>query len=419
MATIRRDLAMTRRIQPSSPPGHDEPSRFVVGVETHMAEPEFVTILNVDDSAPGLLARSRVLRQAGFTVLEAATGAEALRLVTAHEPALVLLDVTMPDKSELELCRRLKANPAAAVLVLHVAATAARDPLRALECGADMYLVEPVETEELVASVRALLRLREAETALRARDRQLHAVPGEQNARHGAEPTNQAHDEFLATLSHVLRTPISAILGWAQVLTTVQADEATRRRALESIERNAREQVQLIDDMLDLSRMGAGTLRLQMHAVQLGPVIRAALETLQASAQAKDIQVGSHLEAGPSVVMGDPDRLRQVFWNLLSNAVKFTPRGGRVEVRQGRTDSRVEVHVVDNGVGIAREVLPVIFDRFRQSDVTASRAYGGLGLGLAIVRRLVELQGGAVSASSAGQGRGATFTVTLPLASRL
>jgi PAS domain S-box-containing protein len=359
-----------------------------------MAKPVPSGSSTIDDYAPpGLYARSRALRQAGFTVLEASTGTEALRLAAEYKPALVLLDVNMPDMSGLEVCRRIKSDPeTSAVLVLHVSATATTgaDRLQALEYGADTYLIEPVETEELIATVRALLRLRAAETALRERERQLQAildhtpvvlfmkdasgryllanreyehltgrsvadlkgrldvelfdrtaaralgaheqevmeiqqatefqggarlrgrrtastirsVPGydsaqqpyavctiatditqrkraeleyqallarEQDARRDAENANRTKDDFLATLSHELRTPIAAILGWAQVLTTVQRDEATLHRALESIERNARQQVQLIDDLLDLSRIIAGKLRLDLRGGRPGP----------------------------------------------------------------------------------------------------------------------------------------------------
>ena len=236
----------------------------------------------------------------------------------------------------------------------------------------------------------------------------------EQAARQEAEAANRAKDEFLATLSHELRTPISAVLGWAQVLTTLPRDDATLRRALESIERNARQQVQLIDDLLDLSRIIAGKLRLDLQVVDLSPVILTAVETARPAAEAKGIRLASALESGTCVVKGDPDRLQQVFWNLLSNAVKFTSRGGRVEVRLARTDSRAEVEVADNGMGIAPELLSVIFDRFRQADPSTSRDQGGLGLGLAIVRHLVELQGGRCR-PPARAGDGATFRVTLPL----
>lgn len=234
--------------------------------------------------------------------------------------------------------------------------------------------------------------------------------------RHGQrlEAANRAKDEFLATLSHELRTPLNAILGWAQVLRVGQNDPTQVPQALSTIERNARRQAQLIDDLLDLSRIAAGKLRLELVPVDLTVVIAAAVETVRLAADVKSIGIGLNLEAGPGAVMGDSDRLQQVFANLLANAVKFTPNGGRVEVRLERAGSRVRVTVSDTGEGIGPDLLPVIFERFRQVDSSMTRAHGGLGLGLAIVRHLVELHGGAVEAASPGLGQGATFTVTLP-----
>ena len=233
-------------------------------------------------------------------------------------------------------------------------------------------------------------------------------------ARAEAEAANRAKDEFLATLSHELRTPLNAILGWAQVLRVGQNDPTQVQQALSTIERNARRQAQLIDDLLGLSRIAAGKLRLELVPVDLTVVIAAAVETVRPAADVKTIGIGLNLEAGPGAVMGDSDRLQPVFANLLANAVKFTPNGGRVEVRLARAGSRVRVTVSDTGEGIGPELLPVIFERFRQVDSSMTRAHGGLGLGLAIVRHLVELHGGAVEAASPGLGQGATFTVTLP-----
>jgi PAS domain S-box-containing protein len=236
----------------------------------------------------------------------------------------------------------------------------------------------------------------------------------EQNARSEAEGANRAKDEFLATVSHELRTPLSAILGWAQVI-RLKSDPDMLARAFESIERNARHQVQLIEDLLDLSRITAGKLRLEIQPVDLGPVIVTALETVRPAAEAKAIRLGSHIQPGATVVMGDPGRLQQICWNLLSNAVKFTPPQGEVTVAVDRTQSSASIRVMDSGQGIEPDVLPHIFERFRQADPSLTRNHGGLGLGLAIVRYLVELQGGSVTAESLGKGLGATFTVTLPL----
>jgi PAS domain S-box-containing protein len=236
----------------------------------------------------------------------------------------------------------------------------------------------------------------------------------EQSARSEAEAANRAKDEFLATVSHELRTPLSAILGWAQVI-RLQSDSDTLARAFESIERNARYQVQLIEDLLDLSRITAGKLRLEIQSVDLAPVIVAALETVRPAAAAKGIRLGSHIQPGVAMVMGDPVRLQQICWNLLSNAVKFTPLQGEVTIAVDRTQATTSIRVRDSGQGIAPDILPYIFERFRQEDPSLTRTHGGLGLGLAIVRYLVELQGGSVTAESPGKGLGATFTVTLPL----
>ncbi len=236
-----------------------------------------------------------------------------------------------------------------------------------------------------------------------------------QEARRAAERANRAKDEFLATLSHELRTPLTPILGWTVMLRSATLDQAGMLRGLEVIERNVRAQTQLIEDLLDVSRIVTGKLRVEVRPIELVPVVEAGLDAARPSAEAKEIHLEVQFEPIPSKVLGDPDRLQQVVWNLASNAVKFTPKGGRVEVRLSRVDSQVELSVKDNGKGISAEFLPYVFDRFRQADSTSTRKYGGLGLGLAIVRHLVELHGGTVHAESAGPDRGATFRVRLPL----
>jgi PAS domain S-box-containing protein len=230
-----------------------------------------------------------------------------------------------------------------------------------------------------------------------------------------AQEANRLKDEFLATLSHELRTPLTAILGWSHLLQTSDFDAAARARALETIERNARAQTQLIDDLLDTSRIITGKLRLDVRPVDLASVVAAATETARPAAEARDIRLRTLLDTQAGLISGDPDRLQQVVWNLLSNAIKFTPKGGSVEVRLGRTAAHVEITVTDTGRGIAPEFLPHVFDRFRQADQTTTRTHGGLGLGLAIVRQLVELHGGSVQVESEGEGRGTSFNVSLPL----
>jgi PAS domain S-box-containing protein len=230
-----------------------------------------------------------------------------------------------------------------------------------------------------------------------------------------AEEANRMKDEFLATLSHELRTPLTSILGWARMLSNGHLAEAETARALETIERNAKAQSQLIEDILDVSRVITGKLRLEVQPVDLAAVIETSIDAVLPAVEAKGIRLQHVLDSGASMVSGDPSRLQQVIWNLLSNAIKFTPRGGRVQVKLERINSHVEITVSDDGQGIGADVLPFIFERFRQADSTMTRAHGGLGLGLAIVRHLVEMHGGTVEVESPGEGYGATFTVKLPL----
>jgi PAS domain S-box-containing protein len=234
-------------------------------------------------------------------------------------------------------------------------------------------------------------------------------------ARAQAEEANRAKDEFLAVLSHELRTPMNAVYGWARMLQMGQVDRGTTPRALDAIVRNAHVQLQLIDDLLDVSRIISGKMRLDIRPVDVHRVLESALDAVRPAAEAKMLRLHSLLDPSAGPVNGDPDRLQQVVWNLLMNAVKFTPKEGRIQLTLLRVNSHLEIVVSDTGVGIRRELLPVIFDRFKQGDAGSTRTQGGLGLGLALVRHLVELHGGAVTAESAGEGQGATFRVKLPL----
>ena len=226
---------------------------------------------------------------------------------------------------------------------------------------------------------------------------------------------NQLKDEFLATLSHELRTPLNAILGYSRMLRTGILKEERKEQALETLERNATSLTQMVEDVLDVSRIAAGKIRLHVQPVDLAVVLRDALATITPAAEAKGVRLESILEPQVGPVSGDPDRLQQVFWNLLSNAVKFTPRGGRVQLRLQRVNSHVEVSVSDTGIGIREDFLPHLFERFRQGDSTTTRTHGGLGLGLAIARRIVELHGGRIAALSPGEAKGSTFRVELPV----
>ncbi|HKX27742.1 MAG TPA: ATP-binding protein [Blastocatellia bacterium] len=235
-------------------------------------------------------------------------------------------------------------------------------------------------------------------------------------ARQEAEKANRLKDEFLATVSHELRTPLNAMLGWSRMLRMGKLEAENVERALETIERNAKAQQQIVEDILEVSRIITGKLRLDVAPVEIAPTIEAAVDSLRPTAEAKGVDIQTVLDTKSSLVLGDTSRLQQVVWNLLSNAVKFTPKGGRVQVALERVNSHVRITVSDTGQGIESQFLPYVFDRFRQADSSTARPHGGLGLGLAIVRHLVELHGGTVQAASSGENLGATFTVNLPLA---
>jgi signal transduction histidine kinase/ActR/RegA family two-component response regulator len=258
---------------------------------------------------------------------------------------------------------------------------------------------------------------RKAEEKLREQSQLLQvALEREQVARTQAETADRLKEEFLATVSHELRTPLSAILGWASMLNFSKLDTETTSNALSVIERNAKAQAKIVGDILDVSSIVKGKLRIDARPVEFAKIVQSALDTLRLAADAKAISLSVSLDPEAGTVAADPDRLQQIVWNLVANAIKFTPMGGRVAVQLARADSHLELTVSDNGSGISREFLPHVFERFRQADSSTTRKHGGLGLGLAIVRHLVELHGGTVSVESPGTGQGAKFTVRLPAA---
>ena len=278
---------------------------------------------------------------------------------------------------------------------------------------------KPLENVHLAESLLAIFALRiatELERQQTEEDR-TQLLAREQQARAQAETANRMKDQFLAVLSHELRTPLNPILGWAKLLRSRSFDPAKTEKALETIERNALLQTQLIDDLLDISRIVQGKLSLTIADVDLTVTIRSAIDTLQLAAQAKTIAVEFESPSLPIWVSGDANRLQQVVWNLLSNAIKFTPAGGQIVIDLQTADDQAQVQVSDTGKGIVPEFLPFVFESFRQADSTTTRQFGGLGLGLAIVRQLVESHGGTVKADSLGEGQGATFTLKLPLLS--
>ena len=251
----------------------------------------------------------------------------------------------------------------------------------------------------------------ELQAQIEARSRLLSS---EKLARNDAERANRLKDEFLATISHELRNPLNAILGWAHMLRLGKLNPSNADRAVETIYRNAKSQAQLVADLLDVSRIISGKLRLDVRPVDLLSIVNAAIDSIRPAADAKSIRLQTILDPAAGPISGDADRLQQIVWNLLTNAVKFTPKGGRVQVKIQRVDSHVEIVVSDSGVGISKEFLPYVFDRFRQADASTTRIHGGLGLGLSIVHQLVDLHGGSVSVHSDGEGKGATFTIILP-----
>jgi signal transduction histidine kinase/ActR/RegA family two-component response regulator len=303
--------------------------------------------------------------------------------------------------------------------------------LQALSEVSNMTLIErPTRVITLVSATRAALcarrrqyqvreHLAEEQRAREERSQLLEeAVAAQRQAeasRAQAEAANRAKDVFLATLSHELRTPLTAVLGWARMLRGLKMDEETVQHGIHIIERNAEAQNQLIQDLLDVSRIITGKLHLEVRPVNLIPLIEAAVESVQQAAHAKSIELSVEFETETDLVQGDPDRLQQVIWNLLSNAIKFTPKGGSVRVTLGRDGSDVRLLVSDTGQGISQDFVPHVFERFRQADGSTTRTHGGLGLGLAIVRHLVEQHGGTVSVKSDGEQKGSTFYVNLPL----
>jgi signal transduction histidine kinase len=418
---------------------------------------EKVQILIVDDHRDSLLALDSVLSPLGHRLLQAESGCAALKVLLQEEIALMLLDVTMPDVDGYgvaELIRSRPANRDTPIIFITATPKSAASAFKGYSVGAVDYLNKPVSAEVLVSKVnvfvdlyrrsRALkrqaedLRLAHADLDLRVRQRteqlarankrlkavisQRHRAEAEridllrreQDARREAERVNRMKDEFLGTLSHELRTPLNAMLGWAQLLETGQLDARGRRRAVTIIKNNAFAQKQLIEDILDVSRIINGKMTLKLSSVDIRGVIDAALDTLRPAAEAKRITITTDVPAVPETC-GDRDRLQQIIWNLLSNAIKFTSRDGRVDVRVEHVGADLRIVVSDDGSGIAPAFLPRVFDRFSQADSTVTRAHGGLGLGMAIVRHLIELHGGTVRAESAGENCGATFTVTLPI----
>ena len=310
-----------------------------------------------------------------------------------------------------ELMECLRSQPAWSDIPVLLFADAERSEiylrtLRLLEGLRNVVLLErPIRLGAALSLIRSAMRGRERQYELR------DLLKAFADAREDAETANRLKDEFLATLSHELRTPLNAILGWTTMLRDGNVQPRHVMRALDTIHRNATAQVQIVNDLLDVSRIVRGNVQLSPRLMSLGPLLTLSVESITPTAEAKGVTIVTSLGSTPAFVWADHDRLQQVFWNLLSNAVKFTSSGGRVDVRMQTEGSDVRVDVADTGNGIAAAFLPHVFERFRQADGSSTRTHGGLGLGLSIGRHLVELHGGRMTADSAGEGQGSTFSV--------
>lgn len=408
-----------------------------------------VNILVVDDREENLVALEAVLNDPGYRLVRARSGREALKEVLDQDFALILLDVVMPGVDGYETATLIRERPRSRqtpIIFLTANDWGVQHVFRGYTVGAVDYLVKPVPADVLRSKVAVFVELFNRQEALRIGQEQLEKTISErtgelattnaalsaeieerkkieqervqllrreQAARLEAERANRVKDEFLATLSHELRTPLNAIMGWAHVLGQTSHDRDTVQRAAAVIRQNATSQAQLIDDILDVSRIVGGKLVLETSLVTVDAVVNDAIDALMPAASAKQIQVQRTLQ-GDIKVIGDRDRLQQIVWNLVSNALKFTPKGGQVHVRLTDCDGDAQIEVIDTGVGIASDFLPFVFDRFRQQDSSMSRRHSGLGLGMAIVRHLVEAHGGTISVASDGEGKGTAFTLRLP-----
>ena len=379
-------------------------------------------VLIVDDDLILLkaLPEALLLRMEGVVVDTCDSAPSALREIAATDYDAIVVDIKMPGMDGLALLGEIRALRPETPTVLITGHGHDELAVRALRGGAYDFIQKPIEREYFVASLRRAIEARENRRHLHEQQEIL--------ARHASElerivdertrqlrDANRLKDQFLATLSHELRTPLSAIHAWASLLRGGKLDAPRAARAVEGIERSAILQTKLVEDLLDVSRIAAGKLVLDPRPVNPTPVVEAALDAVRGAAEAKQIRLEAELELTEGQVRGDPARLQQIVWNLLSNAVKFSTQGGRVVVWLAEVDGQVVIAVRDEGEGIAPEVLPHVFERFWQADVARTRSHGGLGLGLAIVRDLVQLHGGSVEAASEGKGQGATFTVRLPL----
>lgn len=378
-------------------------------------------VLIVDDDLALLSALPQTLRlrlgNISIDTCDSAGG--ALSRIGEIDYDAIVSDIKMPGMDGLALLAEIKAlrpNTPTLLITGHGEHDLA---VQALRGGAYDFVQKPIDRDYFVAALRRAIQVRQMtrqidnqRLALERYANELEQIVEERTQE--LRQANKIKDEFLATLSHELRTPLNSILGWAQLVRSGTLPSEASDRALKTIVRNTKALAQIIDDLLDVSRIITGKLRLDARPIEMGPVIEAAVEALRLATDAKGIELSVSIDPTVGVVSADPNRLQQVIWNLLSNAIKFTASGGTVDVRLENQSSNAVVTITDSGEGIREDILPYVFDRFRQGDSTFTRKHGGLGLGLAIVRHIVEAHGGKVTALSAGPGRGSVFSVTIP-----
>ncbi|MBD3884497.1 response regulator [Phormidium tenue FACHB-886] len=392
-----------------------------------------VNVLLVDDHPENLLALEAILEGLGQNLVKARSGEQALKRLLDQDFAVILLDVKMPGMDGFETAALIRQRQRSRYTpIIFLTAFSDNDDLisKGYALGAVDYLLKPIDPVILTSKVLVFVDLFKKNIEVQEQSEQLVAKNLEilraEAARQQAEEANRLKDEFLAIVSHELRTPLNSILGWSQLLLTQEFGEAKRIQALQTIVRNAKSQAQLIEDILDVSRLMQSKVRLSIQPVNAIGVIESVLESVQPLAQEKSIQLESQLDKAAQMIAADPQRFRQIVWNLLTNAIKFTLQDGRVTVKltlvhnrgNPAQDAFAQLQVIDTGIGITANFLPYIFDHFRQADSSSTRAQGGLGLGLAIVQQLVSLHDGKIFAVSEGLGKGATFTVQLPLAAK-
>lgn len=390
-----------------------------------------VNVLLVDDRPENLIALEAMLSGLGQNLVKASSGAQALKCLLDQDFAVILLDVQMSGMDGFEAAALIRQRPRSQYTpIIFLTAFSDDQALRSkgYALGAVDYLLKPIDPMILTSKVAVFVELFKKNLEVQHQAELLIAknleILSVEAARKQAEDANRMKDEFLAVVSHELRTPLNSILGWSQLLLRKKFDEATTAQALETIARNAKSQAELIEDILDISRLIQNKLKLTIRPINAIAIIESVLESVYPLAEEKTVQLHTQLDESAQMISADLERLRQIVWNLLTNAIKFTAAGGQVTVKLSIAPEQdflpkvpfAQLQIIDTGIGITPEFLPHIFEHFRQADSSSTRSQGGLGLGLAIVSQLVTLHQGKIIAHSDGTGKGASFTVYLPLA---